>query len=81
MGECIINNTSSGTAIGVTMSGTALMQFGVCSFNIPIGQDNFAIKGTSDNDVLYSGAIFQNGSTTKISLDINEVLLATAFTT
>jgi hypothetical protein len=81
MGECIINNTSSGAANGVNMSGTASMQFGVCTFNVPVKSGNFAIKGVAGNVVIYSGPIFQYLSTTKISAAITLVPLATSFTT
>jgi hypothetical protein len=63
------------------MSGTATMQFGVCTFNVPVGDgSNRAIKGTSTNMVLYSGPIFQYGSTDKISTAIILVPLDTTFT-
>jgi hypothetical protein len=81
MGECIINNTSTGVAIGIDMSGTATIQFGVCTFNVPTSSGNFAIKGVGTNTVLYSGPIFQYGSTTKISSAIILSPLSTSFTT
>jgi hypothetical protein len=69
MGNCILNN--SGTAAntyGVNMSGTASMQFGVCTFNIPSAQaTNRAINGVAGNMVLYSLPVFQYGTTNKIS--------------
>ena len=82
MGNCILNNTSTAAnSYGVTMSDTATMQFGVCTFNIPAAQaTNRAINGTATNMVLYSGPIFQYGSTNKISTAITLIPLATTFT-
>lgn len=82
MGNCILNNTSTAAnSYGVTMSGTATMQFGVCTFNVPVAQaTNRAINGTATNMVLYSGTIFQYGSTNKISSAITLIPLATTFT-
>jgi hypothetical protein len=82
MGEVILNNTSTAAnTYGVNMSGTATMQFGVCTFNIPAAQaTNRAINGTATNMVLYSGPIFQYGSTNKISTAITLVPLTTTFT-
>jgi uncharacterized protein YraI len=63
------------------MSGTATMQFGVCTFNIPAAQaTNRAINGVSSNVVLYSGPIFQYGTTDKISTAITLIPLDTTFT-
>jgi hypothetical protein len=83
MGSCILNNT--GTAAnthGVAMSGSASMQFGVCTFNIPVGDgSNRAIyAATSANTVLYTSPIFQYGSTNKISTAAALVPLTTTFT-
>jgi hypothetical protein len=82
MGNCILNNTSAGAnSYGVSMSGTASMQFGVCTFNIPVAQaTNRAINGVAGNVVLYSGPIFQYGSTDKISTAITLIALDTTFT-
>jgi hypothetical protein len=82
MGECILNNTGAGTNThGVTMSGTATMQFGVCTFNIPAAQaTNRAINGVAGNVVLYSGPIFQYGTCDKISSAITLLALDTTFT-
>ena len=82
MGNCILNNTSaSSNSHGVTMSGTATMQFGVCTFNVPVGNgSNRAINGTATNVVLYTGPVFQYGSTNKISSAITLIPLATTFT-
>jgi hypothetical protein len=82
MGEVILNNTGAGAnTYGVSMSGTATMQFGVCTFNIPTAQaTNRAINGVSGNVVLYSGPIFQYGTTDKISTAITLIPLATTFT-
>jgi hypothetical protein len=82
MGEVILNNTgTAANTYGVNMSGTATMQFGVCTFNIPAAQaTNRAINGTATNMVLYSGPIFQYGSTNKISTAITLIPLATTFT-
>jgi len=82
MGEVIINN--SGTAAstyGVTMSGTASMQFGICTFNVSNAQaTNRAINGVAGNMVLYASPIFQYGSCVKISTAITLIPLVTAFT-
>jgi hypothetical protein len=82
MGSCILNNTSTAAnTYGVSMSGTASMQFGVCTFNIPAAQaTNRAINGVAGNTVLYSSPIFQYGSTDKISTAITLVPLDTTFT-
>jgi hypothetical protein len=82
MGNCILNNTSAGTnSYGVNMSGTASMQFGVCTFNIPVAQaTNRAINGVAGNVVLYSGTIFQYGTCDKISTAITLIPLDTVFT-
>jgi hypothetical protein len=82
MGEVILNNTSTAAnTYGVSMSGTASMQFGVCTFNIPAAQaTNRAIIGTATNMVLYADPIFQYGSTNKISTAITLVPLTTTFT-
>jgi hypothetical protein len=82
MGSCILTNTGTGAnTYGVSMSGTATMQFGVCTFNIPAAQaTNRAINGTGTNTVLYSGPIFQFGTTDKISLAITLIPLVTTFT-
>jgi len=83
MGVCILTNTGTGAnTYGVSMSGTATMQFGVCTFNIPAAQaTNRAINGTATNVVLYSGPIFQYGSTNKISSAITTLIpLTTTFT-
>jgi hypothetical protein len=82
MGNCILNNTSAGAnSYGVSMSGTASMQFGVCTFNIPVAQaTNRAINGVAGNVVLYSGPIFQYGSTDKISTAVTLIALDTTFT-
>jgi hypothetical protein len=81
MGNCILNNTSaSSNSHGVTMSGTATMQFGVCTFNVPVGDgSNRAINGTATNIVLYTGPVFQYGSTNKISAVITLIPLTTTF--
>jgi len=82
MGVSIITNTGTGTnTYGISMSGTATMQFGVCTFNIPAAQaTNRAINGVAGNVVLYSGPIFQYGSTDKISSAITLIPLDTTFT-
>jgi hypothetical protein len=82
MGEVILNNTSTAAnTYGVNMSGTATMQFGVCTFNIPAAQaTNRAINGTATNMVLYADPIFQYGSTNKISTAITLIPLTTTFT-
>jgi hypothetical protein len=82
MGVCIITNTGTGAnTYGVSMSGSATMQFGVCTFNIPAAQaTNRAINGVAGNMVLYSGPIFQYGSTNKISSAITLIPLDTTFT-
>jgi len=83
MGVCILTNTGTGANThGVSMSGMASMQFGVCTFNIPAAQaTNRAINGTDTNVVLYSGPIFQYGSNNKISSAITLLPLTTTFTT
>jgi hypothetical protein len=82
MGNCILNNTGTvANTYGVSMSGTASMQFGVCTFNIPAAQaTNRAINGVAGNVVLYSGPIFQYGTTDKISTAITLIPLDTTFT-
>jgi len=82
MGEVILNNTGAGAnTYGISMSGSATMQFGVCTFNIPAAQaTNRAINGVAGNVVLYSGPIFQYGSTNKISTAITLIPLTTTFT-
>jgi hypothetical protein len=82
MGVSIITNTGTGAnTYGISMSGTATMQFGVCTFNIPAAQaTNRAINGVAGNTVLYSGPIFQYGSTNKISSAITLIPLTTTFT-
>jgi hypothetical protein len=82
MGNCILNNTgTAANTYGVSMSGTASMQFGVCTFNIPAAQaTNRAINGVAGNVVLYSGPIFQYGTTDKISTAITLIPLDTTFT-
>jgi len=82
MGEVILNNTSTAVnTYGVSMSGTATMQFGVCTFNIPAAQaTNRAINGVAGNQVLYADPIFQYGSTNKISTAITLVPLTKTFT-
>jgi hypothetical protein len=82
MGSCILNNTSTAAnTYGVTMSGSASMQFGVCTFNIPAAQaTNRAINGVAGNTVLYSSPIFQYGTCDKISTAITLVALDTTFT-
>jgi hypothetical protein len=82
MGEVILNNTGAGSDThGITMSGSASMQFGVCTFNIPVGDgSNRAINGTGTNTVLYADPIFQYGSTNKISTAITLVPLTKTFT-
>ena len=63
------------------MSGTASMQFGVCTFNVPNTQaTNRAINGVAGNMVLYTGPVFQYNSCVKISTAITLVPLVTAFT-
>ena len=83
MGNCILNNTSAAAnSYGVSMSGTASMQFGVCTFNVPAAQaTNRAINGTAGNVVLYTGPVFQYGTTDKISSAITLIPLDTTFTT
>jgi hypothetical protein len=82
MGVSILTNTgTAANTYGVNMSGTATMQFGVCTFNIPAAQaTNRAINGTATNVVLYSGPVFQYGSTNKISSAITLIPLTTTFT-
>jgi hypothetical protein len=82
MGVCILTNTGTGNnTYGVSMSGSATMQFGVCTFNIPAAQaTNRAINGVAGNVVLYSGPIFQYGTTDKISSAITLIPLDTTFT-
>lgn len=82
MGVSIITNTGTGAnTYGISMSGTATMQFGVCTFNVPAAQaTNRAINGVAGNVVLYSGPIFQYGTTDKISTVITLIPLDTTFT-
>jgi hypothetical protein len=82
MGNCILNNTSTAAnTYGVTMSGTASMQFGVCTFNVPVAQaTNRAINGVAGNVVLYTGPVFQYGTCNKISTAITLIALTTTFT-
>lgn len=82
MGVSIITNTGTGAnTYGISMSGTATMQFGVCTFNIPAAQaTNRAINGVAGNVVLYSDPIFQYGTTDKISSAITLIPLDTTFT-
>jgi hypothetical protein len=82
MGVSIITNTGTGANThGISMSGSATMQFGVCTFNVPAAQaTNRAINGTATNVVLYSDPIFQYGSTNKISTAITLVPLTKTFT-
>ena len=82
MGNCILNNTSTAAnTYGVTMSGTASMQFALCVFNVPNAQaTNRAINGVAGNVVLYTGPVFQYGTTNKISTAITLIPLTTTFT-
>ena len=83
MGEVILNNTSTAAnTYGVSMSDTATMQFGVCTFNIPAAQaTNRAINGGAGNTVIYANPIFQYGATDKISTAITQLIpLDTTFT-
>jgi hypothetical protein len=82
MGEVILNNTGAGANThGVSMSGTASMQFGVCTFNIPAAQaTNRAINGVAGNVVLYADPIFQYLTCDKISTAITLIPLDTTFT-
>ena len=82
MGNSILNNTSAtANSYGVTMSGTASMQFGVCTFNVPLAQaTNRAINGIAGNTVLYTMPVFQYGTCAKISTAITLIPLVTAFT-
>ena len=82
MGVSIITNTGTGAnTYGISMSGSATMKFGVCTFNIPAAQaTNRAINGVAGNVVLYSGPIFQYGTTDKISTAITLIPLDTTFT-
>jgi hypothetical protein len=82
MGVSIITNTGTGAnTYGISMSNTATMQFGVCTFNVSAAQaTNRAINGIAGNMVLYSGPIFQYGSTDKISTAITLIPLDTTFT-
>jgi hypothetical protein len=82
MGNCILNNTGAGANThGVTMSGTASMQFGMVTFNVPAAQaTNRAINGVAGNVVLYSGTIFQYGTCDKISTAVTLIALDTTFT-
>jgi hypothetical protein len=82
MGTTILNNTcTAANSYGVLMSGSATMQFGVCTFNVPSAQtSNRAIKGTATNMVLYTAPVFQYGSANTISSAITLVPLTTTFT-
>jgi hypothetical protein len=82
MGTSILNNTcTAANSYGVLMSGTATMQFGVCTFNVPSAQTtNRAISGVAGNVVLYTNPVFQYGSSAKISTAITLVPLVTSFT-
>jgi hypothetical protein len=82
MGNSILNNTSTAAnSYGVSMSGTASMQFGMVTFNVPAAQaTNRAINGVAGNVVLYTMPVFQYGTTDKISTAITLVPLDTAFT-
>jgi hypothetical protein len=82
MGTSILNNTSTAAnTYGVSMSGTATMQFGVCTFNIPAAQaTNRAINGVAGNVVLYTGPVFQYLTCDKISTAITLLALDTTFT-
>ena len=82
MGEVILNNTSTAAnTYGVSMSDTAAMQFGVCTFNIPAAQaTNRAINGGAGNIVIYADPIFQYGTSDKISTAITLIPLDTTFT-
>jgi hypothetical protein len=82
MGVSIITNTGTGAnTYGVSMSGSATMQFGVCTFNVPAAQaTNRAINGVAGNVVLYSGPIFQYGTCDKISSAVTLIPLDTTFT-
>ena len=82
MGEVILNNTGAGANThGVSMSGTASIQFGVCTFNIPAAQaTNRAINGVAGNVVLYADPIFQYLTCDKISTAITLIPLDTTFT-
>jgi hypothetical protein len=82
MGEVILNNTSTAAnTYGVSMSDTANMQFGVCTFNIPAAQaTNRTINGGAGNTVFYASPIFQYGATDKISTAITLIPLDTTFT-
>jgi hypothetical protein len=82
MGNSILNNTSTAAnSYGVSMSGTASMQFGMVTFNVPTAQaTNREINGIEGNTVLYTMPVFQYGTTDKISTAITLVPLDTAFT-
>jgi hypothetical protein len=82
MGNSILNNTSTdANTYGVSMSGTASMQFGMVTFNVPVAQaTNRAINGIAGNTVLYTMPVFQYGTTDKISTAITLVPLDTTFT-
>jgi len=81
MGEVILNNTAVANACGVLLNGTSSMQFGVCTFNVPVSATNRAIKGTGTpaNTVLYASPIFQHLSST-VSQGVTLTALATDFT-
>jgi hypothetical protein len=82
MGVSIITNTGTGANThGISMSGSATIQFGVCTFNVPAAQaTNRAINGVAGNMVLYSGPIFQYGTCDKISSAVTLIPLDTTFT-
>jgi len=82
MGEVILNNTSTAAnTYGVSMSDTATIQFGVCTFNIPAAQvTNRAINGGAGNIVIFADPIFQFGTSDKISTAITLIPLDTTFT-
>jgi len=82
MATCILNNTgAAANTYGVTMSGTASMQFGVVTFNVPNAQEtNRAINGVAGNVVLYANPIFRYLTCSKISTAITLIPLDTAFT-
>ena len=82
MGEVILNNSGAGADThGISMSGSATIQFGVCTFNVPVGDgSNRAINGTGTNMVLYADPVFQYGTCNKISTEITLIPLTTTFT-
>jgi len=82
MATCILNNTgAAANTYGVTMSGTASLQFGVVTFNVPDAQaTNRAINGVAGNVVLYANPIFRYLTCDKISTAITLIPLDTTFT-